>query len=335
MTNYNVSPMMDYSKEQISEIELLEEHCKQYEQINLRVGIEHLAKDHAYLCHHNERLIGLLSWYTSDGIEANINGMVHPDYRRQGVFHGLLYRAQQDMSSQSIRSLRYRVVTGSSSGEGFVQHIEASHSSSEYSMTFLKSPDREEQSPRIILRPEEATDFEFVSICFSAAFNETTEWTQEYLAHTQELSRVTYLAFRDNVPVGLIRTNDLGNGTAVIHDFCVLPSLQGQGLGRAILVHAVDLLLSIPFTHIRLGVVTNNEHALNLYLSVGFEITAEFHYYVVGIRYTNRRVSHFGHPSFLLTAIFHLIQSMNPYQKQLTQVYRKLLFRIYNRYYME
>ncbi|WP_375103154.1 GNAT family N-acetyltransferase [Paenibacillus sp. RS8] len=286
MPNYTLNAMMDYSREQIATIESLEEICKQFEKINLRVGIEHLVKDHgdhAYLCHHNERLIGFLSWYTSDGTEANINGMVHPDYRRQGVFRSLLGRAKQDMSLQGIHSLRYRVVSGSSSGEGFVLHMGASHDSSEYSMSYLNLTNKNERLDSIILRPEEDKDFDFVTTCFSAAFNETMEWTHEYLTHTREPSRVTYVALRENTPVGLIRTNNLGNGTTVIHDFCVLPVFQGQGFGREILIHVVDLLLSIPFTHLRLGVVTDNEHALNLYLSAGFEITAEFHYYVGGV----------------------------------------------------
>lgn len=125
--------MTNYSKEQIDAVESLETQCKQFEQIHLRVGIEHLVKDHgdyAYFCHDKEQLIGFLSWYTSEGTEANINGMVHPDYRRQGVFRSLLGRAKQNMSSESIHSLRYRIVSGSSSGEAFVLHMGATYGSS-------------------------------------------------------------------------------------------------------------------------------------------------------------------------------------------------------------
>ncbi|MNO68718.1 putative acetyltransferase [compost metagenome] len=286
MPNFTIQPMTDYSKEQIEAVELLERLCKKFEQIQLRVGIEHLKKDHgdyAYLCHDKERLIGFLSWYTSDGTEANINGMVHPDYRHRGVFRNLLHRAKKDIELQGIPMLRYRVVSGSDSGKGFVLHIGASINSSEYSMSLVDSPDKNDLHPSITLHLAETKDFEFMVSCFSAAFNETNVWTRNYLTRTQEPSRTTYIAFRENVPIGLIRTNDLGNGTSVIHDFCVLPPFQGQGLGRGILVNTVKLLLANQFTHIRLGVVTDNEQALNLYLRSGFEITTEFHYYVGGI----------------------------------------------------
>lgn len=286
MPNFTIQAMTDYSKEQIDAVELLERQCKQFEQIQLRVGIEHLKKDHgdyAYLCHDKEQLIGFLSWYTSDGTEANINGMVHPGYRQRGVFRNLLHRAKNDIELQDIHRLRYRVVSGADSGEGFVWHIGALLNSSEYSMSFVELPAKNDLHTNVTLHLAETKDFEFMVSCFSAAFNETIGWTREYLTCTHEPSRTTYIAFSENVPVGLIRTNDLGNGTSVIHDFCVLPSFQGQGLGRGILMNTVKLLLVNQCTHIRLGVVTDNDQALNLYLKTGFEITTEFHYYVGGI----------------------------------------------------
>ncbi|UQZ32441.1 hypothetical protein C2I18_02055 [Paenibacillus sp. PK3_47] len=82
-----------------------------------------------------------------------------------------------------------------------------------------------------------------------------------------------------HLPVGLIRVNRISSNTAVIHDFCVLPTLQGQGLGRSILAAAVELLLAEPDLHIRLGVVTDNKQALKLYRSAGFAVTGEFLYY--------------------------------------------------------
>ncbi|MBC8079390.1 MAG: GNAT family N-acetyltransferase [Gorillibacterium sp.] len=81
-------------------------------------------------------------------------------------------------------------------------------------------------------------------------------------------------------PIGLIRVLRLGqHASAVIHDFCVLPSYQGQGYGQAILSDTVKLLLAEERAKIHLNVVTENEQALQLYRKVGFEITSEFHDY--------------------------------------------------------
>ncbi|MNI93966.1 Spermine/spermidine acetyltransferase [compost metagenome] len=83
------------------------------------------------------------------------------------------------------------------------------------------------------------------------------------------------------IPVGMVRINYLATGLAVIHDFCVLPAYQGKGLGGEILGAAVKLLLAQKKVRVRLGVVTHNRRALNLYQRAGFEISAESHYYVI------------------------------------------------------
>lgn len=85
------------------------------------------------------------------------------------------------------------------------------------------------------------------------------------------------------IPVGMIRVNDLDTNTAVIHDFCVLPSCQGRGYGREILSEVVKILRDQKNSQIRLSVVTQNRNALSLYQSVGFEVTAEFNYYVISV----------------------------------------------------
>ncbi|APB77023.1 ribosomal-protein-alanine N-acetyltransferase [Paenibacillus polymyxa] len=82
----------------------------------------------------------------------------------------------------------------------------------------------------------------------------------------------------------MIRVNHVHMDTAVIHDFCVHPLYQGKGYGREILACLVKILLAKQYTKIRLGVVTQNERALNLYRSIGFEISAESHYYVSAIQ---------------------------------------------------
>jgi len=81
MQDYQMIKMDDYSYDQIEQIRTLEQLCKIMDRSNLRVGVESLKAiggDEAYLCLFGNRLIGFLSWYTSDGTEANMNGMVHP-----------------------------------------------------------------------------------------------------------------------------------------------------------------------------------------------------------------------------------------------------------------
>ncbi|WP_230873965.1 hypothetical protein [Paenibacillus woosongensis] len=79
MQEYQIIKMKDYSNDQIDRIRSLEQICKINDRSTLRVGIDSLKAvggDEAYLCLCGNRLIGFFSWYTSDGTEANINGMV-------------------------------------------------------------------------------------------------------------------------------------------------------------------------------------------------------------------------------------------------------------------
>ncbi|MFX3633900.1 MAG: GNAT family N-acetyltransferase [Candidatus Pristimantibacillus sp.] len=283
MSKYQLTAMVYNSKEQIEAILSLERQCKQYEQISISANIEHLTMedgDHALLCYHDEKLIALLSWYTADGIQANISGMVDPDYRRQGVFRSLLQRAKEDMKPLELQTLCCRIPAGSQSGFGFVQSLEASFNRSEYAMRLGHFISNEPRHSNLRLRLHEPQDFEFMVHCQSQAFGEPESWSREYLNQTNQPSRSSYIAMLDDKNVGLIRINHIDQTTTFIHDFCILPSFQGKGIGQDVLSEAVGILMEEQYSHIRLSVVTENEIALNLYLRVGFEVTAENQYYV-------------------------------------------------------
>lgn len=284
MQEYHIIKMNDFSHDQINQIRMLEQLCKIHDQSSLRVGVESLKEidgDAAFLCQIEDQLIGFLSWYSSDGTEANINSMVHPEFRRSGVFRRLLKRAAADMQMQGIHTCRFRIPSNSESGLNCIRHFGASFSTSEFSMTFKRDEDTRLCFADVILRLAEEQDFEFMIKCSSQAFGDSESWTREYFSHTREPSRITYIAMNSLTPVGMIRVNCLQMNTAVIHDFCVLPAFQGKGIGREILTRLVKLLRSQGYSQIRLSVVTQNKSALSLYQSIGFDISAESLYYVI------------------------------------------------------
>ncbi|MRN52552.1 GNAT family N-acetyltransferase [Paenibacillus monticola] len=287
MQKYQISKMQDFSNPQIEQIRWLEHLCKISDNSSLRVGIESLKEidgDKAFLCQIDNQLIGFLSWYTSDGMEANINGMVHPDFRRKGIFHGLLKHAASDMQIHDIQTRRFRIPSNSKPGIDCIKHLGANLTTSEFSMILNRLQTVGPLRSNLVLRLEEAQDLEFMITCSSQAFGDSEFWTRNYFARTREAERVNYIALSSMTPVGMIRVNYVQADTAVIHNFCVLPSYQGRGYGREILSGIVKLLLDQNCSQIRLGVVTQNRRALNLYESIGFEISAESHYYVSSVK---------------------------------------------------
>ncbi|WP_315794068.1 GNAT family N-acetyltransferase [Paenibacillus sp. BIC5C1] len=282
MSTYEVIPMMYNSREQINAIILLEQQCKQLDSIHLKADLDHISKkdgDHALLCYRDGNLVGLLSWYPSDGVIGNINAIVHPHERRQGVFRRLLNFATAEMKIAGIRQLSYRVPNNSPSGLGTVQSLGAVHDRSEYAMQLVNEAFSAVQSSDLTLSVAEDQDFEFMITCSAQAFGNSEEWTRNYFTETDEPSRVTYIAWKNELPVGLVRINVINETTAFIHNFCILPVYQGKRLGRTVLGALVELLMKQHYTVIRLSVVTDNDRALNLYRSVGFEVHSEYQYF--------------------------------------------------------
>ncbi|WP_226001490.1 GNAT family N-acetyltransferase [Paenibacillus sp. BJ-4] len=227
MQKYKITKMNDFSSHQMAQIRMLEQQCKEFDGSSLRVGLESLKEnggDQAFLCQSDNQFIGFLSWYTSDGIEANINGIVHPDYRRQGVFGRLMESAAAELQIQGIQTCRFRVPSNSKPGIDCIRHLGGNFSTSEFSMNLIRFHTSTLRYSGLILRLEEAEDFEFMVTCSSQAFGDSESWTRNYFAHTKEPERVTYIAVDDLVPIGMVRVNHVHTGLAVIHDFCVLPA---------------------------------------------------------------------------------------------------------------
>ncbi|KUP22288.1 GNAT family N-acetyltransferase [Paenibacillus sp. DMB5] len=286
---HHIYKMTDYSDTQLELVRSLERTCKTADSSSLRVGVESLKEtggDEAYLSLSGGQLTGFLSWYTSDGIEANINAMVHPDFRRQDIFRRLLQQAAGDMRIQGVATCRIRVPADSEPGIQATLEFGAEFATAQYTMMLNRREITEAsqsaaQVHHLVIRREETRDAGFMIACLSQAFGDPEEWTRSYLAHTAAPDRITYIAESGSEPAGMIRIHYQGHALAVIHDFCVLPSQQGKGIGGQMLSAVVNLLKQQAELMVRLSVVTDNIQALKLYGNSGFEITAESHYYVI------------------------------------------------------
>ncbi|QUL54840.1 GNAT family N-acetyltransferase [Paenibacillus tritici] len=277
-----IIPMTYDSRQQAADITELEQQCSRADSIQLSSDLEHLVKkdgDHALLCYREDQLIGLLSWFASGSGEAQINGMVHPDYRREGVFRSLVERAGQDIAPLGIHKLSYKIPGGSETGLGAASALGARFSRSEYAMSYDPLTTLQPVPEDLQLLPATQADWEFMISCSSQAFGESEEETREYFTETDEPERVTYIAWAEGRALGLIRVNYINEDTAFIHNFCILPSWQGKGVGGKVLRQTLGLLLQKPYPVIRLSVVTENVRALNLYIRAGFKVRSEFKYY--------------------------------------------------------
>jgi ribosomal protein S18 acetylase RimI-like enzyme len=88
-----------------------------------------------------------------------------------------------------------------------------------------------------------------------------------------------WVARRDERPVGWVLGRVFGDGRGWVEQIAVARSDRGLGLGRALLLHSLAELCSLGATSLALGVQGDNENAISLYRSVGFELDREWRTY--------------------------------------------------------
>lgn len=88
-----------------------------------------------------------------------------------------------------------------------------------------------------------------------------------------------WIAVRADRAVGVVIGRVFADGRAWIHQLAVARDERGNGIGRALLLHAYAALLAAGGTSLGLDVQAHNENALGLYRSVGLEITREWRIY--------------------------------------------------------
>lgn len=129
-----------------------------------------------------------------------------------------------------IRMLEQECKIFDGPGIDCIRQLGGNFSTAEFSMNLIRFQAATVRRDRLILRLEEAGDFDFMVTCSSQAFGDSEAWTRNYFTHTREPERVTYIAMDGLMPVGMIRVNHVHTDIAVIHDFCVLPSYQGKNM---------------------------------------------------------------------------------------------------------
>jgi ribosomal protein S18 acetylase RimI-like enzyme len=115
------------------------------------------------------------------------------------------------------------------------------------------------------------------------AFGMADDEVDWYSLHALENpARRYYLATLSNVVIGKLDVS-LGEQSAFIYGFAVLPEYRGRGHGRQILARTIQELLAQGRERIALEVATQNRHALSLYQSCGFRETGSYDYYAFAV----------------------------------------------------
>ena len=269
---------------ELTEIRQLARICQEHEPLDLRLTWDALAlrsgdKASELLYYGDDILIG---FFSMDGLgfdEAEGTGMVHPAYRRQGVFRALVAAAQEECRRNKTESLIVFFDHRSDAAIAFANAIGAQHDFSEHSMR-LDNPNHLPQiAQRLKFRKAAEDDAPALAEILAQDFGADAEQVRQNVIHNMQSPIYQYyIATLDREPIGTLNVQNLG-GDAYIYGFVVRPEQRGRGYGKEILARAIADLVAEHPQPIFLEVETENDPAFGLYRSFGFEVITTYDYY--------------------------------------------------------
>jgi ribosomal protein S18 acetylase RimI-like enzyme len=263
---------------QLFDIKELQQACEAGQPFQLKLNWDMLEtrpenEIHDFFHYEDDKLVGFIGLY-GFGNKVELCGMVHPDYRRKGIFTQLFHTAVKVMKERGFKQILLNAPTTSQSAKKFLETVPCSYSFSEHQMQWQEKDLMKQEDVR--LRPSTAEDLE-VEIqldvaCFgfeeadAKGHNEQPRLVDEY-----------YMIELGDKTVGKMRISHT-NGEAWIYGFAVLPEFQGKGIGRKALTNVVlyEHQLGYP---VFLEVEAKNANALRLYESCGFKAYHSQDYY--------------------------------------------------------
>ncbi|HEU4962689.1 MAG TPA: GNAT family N-acetyltransferase [Bacilli bacterium] len=276
-------------KQGLSETDLqaifeLEAICNTHDNLKLKLNpdllkIRPTTETNDFLYYQDGKLVGFLPLFCFNRQEAEFSGMVHPDYRRQGIFTALAQAAREEIRSRQVPKILYIVPNSSASGKAWMQ---ASGFAYEFSEFWMKM---QEVKPcaaihELTMRLAEERDEDILTRALTVCFNLPEDAMRKSVTDRREPGRARYAIELAGDVIGTIGVHyDDESSTAFLYGFCILPDFQGQGYGRQAMMWSIHKALADGMQHVELEVATENDNALNLYRSCGFDVISGNDYY--------------------------------------------------------
>ncbi len=264
----------------ISELESI---CNKHDNSKLRLNWDMLkerskneANDFLYFV--DDKLIGYLGMYILNRSEAEVSGMVHPEYRRKGIFSSLVSAANKECMNRKIPKFLFFCENTSETGAQFLESIGAKYKISEYEMKLDDKKFNKIDKSTLKFRKAEAEDTDLRIKILSACFDYEPKDKVAFTKLLQDKNRLIYVAEVEDEIIGNISASK-NDGKSYIYGVGILPEYRGKGYGKQMLSLIVEKIMEEPYSEITLEVACNNENALTLYKKCGFEVVTSYDYY--------------------------------------------------------
>jgi ribosomal protein S18 acetylase RimI-like enzyme len=223
----------------------------------------------------DDKPIGFLGLYAFGSGTIEIAGMVDPDARRQRIATALLEAALPTCAVHGGGHVLLVVPGQSATGRAFALDRGAELEHSEHALVLRQRPVEGPDDPRISIRAATRDDFDELSELLVTGFGHPAQ-------HPHEFDRIgrsrTVVVELEGAIVGTVRLT-IDGARGGVYGFAIKPELRGRGIGRDVLRRVTADLFDAGATSVGLEVSVDNDHALGLYLSLGFERVSTEDYY--------------------------------------------------------
>ena len=300
------------NKDEYSLVKALEELCQKKDRTSLKLELEYkmmsISETHKkesqdlneFLFYIKKQLVGYMGICCFGSSTLEVNGMVHPDYRRQGIFTELFNELIKEWEKRDQPKMLLLTDAQSTFGKEFINNLEVTYDHAEYEMYFNKEVTVSTHGNEVVLRKATNDDAEEVRKQNTFYFldeessnrevgedpyrNYNLEDVELILPEVEEeKGMIIFIAEVDNQIVGKVNLH-ISESLGGIYGLGVLPNKRRKGYGKQILQLAVEKLQEMKCHEIFLQVNAKNAHALNLYTACGFEVTSTMEYYRYGMK---------------------------------------------------
>lgn len=304
MTENKIVKLQYLSTKEYEEISALEQLCVEKDQCNLKLEIDYKMslernqnnddeknqdeksedEKNEFLYYIDQELVGYLGICSFGGKRiAEINGVVHPEHRRKGIFTKLFQEAIEECKIKAYDKILLLSDRESGSGIAFIKSVGGLYSFSENRMV-NSHPEQNEGVTGISLRLSNEYDMKEIAKQNAIYFGlpqEDIEGRVEELegeAEIQEPNVYNYMIEKDGTILGKIKIH-FQEDSGFVSGFGILPEFRGKGYGKQGLKQALHLICEKGLTSAELDVESENNNALRIYLSCGFEPVSTMDYY--------------------------------------------------------
>ncbi|WP_313370799.1 GNAT family N-acetyltransferase [Sedimentibacter sp.] len=268
-------------KDDYTDINNLKNICFDYDKTYLKLEIDYkLNRDeknsdnlnhiNEFMLYEDNKLIGYIGIGSFGGDALEVNGMVHPDYRRKGIFTRLFSLVKDEFYKRKSNEMLLLSDNNSTGGIAFIKSLNCEYHHSEYDMNLDMNVIHEIKFDDLVFRKVVCDDINKIA---KADFEFLNESDIEEL-----LLSPTYIIKKDDALIGKTRL-EINDNIGGIYGLEVLPEYRGKGYGRELLLLSIKELKEKNVEIITLQVETSNKNALNLYKTCGFKENYTMDYY--------------------------------------------------------